>query len=345
MKALNNKELISFCSQLAMILRSGISSIEGISIMKEDLPKGDGKAVLEALYEQLEMTGILHVSMREVGVFPDYVCNMTEIGEQSGRLDEVMEGLAGYYEREEDMSQNIKSALTYPSLMLGLMTVIVLILMVKVMPVFHSVFEQLGGGLSGISQGIMNLGMLMSRYSMVLVMVLVLVVAGAAYLVFSEKGRGAFRKYTERSRIFGNMTEKMACAKVADAMHLCIRSGLDVDQSLEMAQRLVEHEAVKEKVSLCRQRMMEGETFDNAMEESHLFSGIYGKMISIGIRTGSVDQVMGKISEQYENEVSEKLQNAVAMIEPALVAILSVTVGLILISVMLPLMGIMSNLG
>ena len=345
MKALNNKELISFCSQLAMILRSGISVIEGIAIMKEDLPEGEGRAILESLYENLEMTGILHMSMRESGVFPDYVSNMTEIGEQSGRLDEVMEGLAGYYEREEDISQNIRSALTYPSLMLGLMTAVVLILMIKVMPVFHNVFEQLGGGLSGISLGILNLGMMMSRYSFVLVVFLILAVAAAGYLIFSAKGRDTFRRFMENSRVFGTLTEKMACARVADGMNLCIRSGLDIDQSLEMAQRLVTHEGVREKVSICRTKMMEGESFDKAMEESHLFSGVYGKMISIGIRTGAVDQVMGKIADQYEDEVSEKLQSGVAMIEPALVAILSTVVGLILLSVMLPLMGIMSNLG
>lgn len=345
MKMLNNKELVIFCSQLAMILRSGISSIEGIAIMKEDTPEGEGNQILTALYENMELMGILHMAMRETGVFPEYVCNMTEIGEQSGRLDEVMDGLAGYYEREEEMSQNIKSALTYPMLMLGLMTAVVLILMIKVMPIFNDVFEQLGGGLSGISQSIMNVGMTMSRYSAVLVAVLILVLAGAGYLVFSRKGRDALRKFMETSRFFGGITEKMACAKVADGMSLCIRSGLDIDQSLEMAERLVDHETVKARVTACRNKMMEGETFDKALEESHLFSGVYGKMISIGVRTGAVDQVMGKIAVQYENEVSDKLQSSVAVIEPTLVAILSTVVGLILLSVMLPLMGIMSNLG
>lgn len=345
MKALNNKELVTFCSQLAMILRSGISSIEGIAIMKEDVPEGAGAQILNTLYEHLELTGILHMAMRETGVFPEYVCNMTEIGEQSGTLDEVMDGLASYYEREEDMSQNIKSALTYPMLMLGLMTVVVLILMIKVLPIFNNVFEQLGGGLGGISQSIMNLGMAMSRYSVVLVVFLVLVVAAGAWLIFSAKGQEWLQKFFENSKLFGGLTEKMACAKVADGMHLCIRSGLDIDQSLEMAQRLVEQTSVSAKIALCREKMAEGETFDTALEESHLFSGVYGKMISIGIRTGSVDQVMSKIADQYENEVTDKLQSAVGMIEPTLVAILSTVVGLILLSVMLPLMGIMSNLG
>lgn len=345
MKALNNKELITFCSQLAMILRAGISAVEGIAIMKEDAAKGEGSEILNMLYENMEATGLLHISMRETKVFPEYVCNMTEIGEQAGRLDEVMEGLAQHYESEEEISEGIKSALTYPMLMLGLMAVIVLVLIIKVLPIFDNVFEQLGGGLTGISRSIMNVGTAMSRYSVALVGVLALALAAAGYLVFSKKGRSAFQNFMERSRLFGGLSEKMACARIADGMNLCIRSGLDIDQSLELAGGLVRHEEVKKRLESCRQQMLEGKGFDKAVTESRLFSGVYGKMVSIGIRTGSVDQIMGKIARQYEEEVMDKLQSGVAMIEPTLVAILSTVVGLILISVMLPLLGVMSGIG
>ena len=85
MKTLNNEELISFCSQMSLILHAGIASVEGLAIMKEDLPDSDGKKILENLYEQMEQSGSLSEAMRETGVFPDYVCSMTEIGEQTGR--------------------------------------------------------------------------------------------------------------------------------------------------------------------------------------------------------------------------------------------------------------------
>lgn len=153
MKNLSNEELMSFCSQLSMILHAGISSIEGLAIMKEDLPDGEGKKILETLYEHMEMSGNLAQSMKETEVFPEYVCSMTEIGEQTGRLDEVMDGLALHYEREKDLAESIKSALLYPAVMLGMLTVVILILVIKVMPVFHEVLQQLGGGLTGVSAG------------------------------------------------------------------------------------------------------------------------------------------------------------------------------------------------
>lgn len=345
MKKLNNGEMVSFCSQLAMILHAGISAIEGISIMKEDTPEGEGQEILSKLYEGIEMTGILHEAMRETDVFPEYVCNMTEIGEQSGRLDEVMDGLARHYENEEQLRSSIKSALTYPMIMLGMMVAVILILVIKVMPVFNQVFQELGGGLNGISRSVMNFGVAMSRSSIVLVVLVALAAGAGCYLTFAKKGRAAAKRFLQNAGITSEIAEKMACARVADGMDLCIRSGLDVDQSLEMTERLIDNEKVLEKLKLCREEMGQGESFEEALAKSKLFSGIYGKMITIGMRTGCVDQVMGKIARQYEDEVTEKLQGTIAVIEPTLVIILSCIVGLILLSVMLPLMGIMANMG
>ncbi len=345
MKSLSNEELMSFCSQLAMILHAGISSIEGISIMREDLPDGEGKKILDTLYDQMEQTGNLSESMKSTGVFPEYVCSMTEIGEQTGRLDEVMDGLALHYERERDLMDTIKSALFYPAVMLGMLTVVILILVARVMPVFHQVLQQLGGGLTGVSAGILQLGILLSRYSMVFVVLLILLVAGIIWLAVTEKGRSAFRKWMENSVFMGKTAEKIACSRVAEGLSLCMFSGLDLDQSLEMTEKLITQESMKQRIDQCRSLMMEGEGFDQALMKSGIFSGLYSKMISVGIRTGSVDQVMSKIAGEYGEEVVQSLQRKVSVIEPTLVAILSVLVGLLLISVMLPLMNIMSNLG
>lgn len=345
MKSLSNEELMSFCSQLAMILHAGISSIEGISIMREDLPEGEGKKILDTLYDQMEQTGNLAESMKSTGVFPEYVCSMTEIGEQTGQLDEVMDGLALHYERERDLMDTIKSALFYPAVMLGMLTMVILILVIRVMPVFHQVLQQLGGGLTGVSAGILQLGIILSRYSMVLVGLLVLLAAGIIWLAVTEKGRSAFRKWMEKSGFMGKTAEKIACSRVAEGLSLCMFSGLDLDQSLEMTEKLITQESMKQRIDQCRSLMMEGEGFDQALVKSGIFSGLYSKMISVGIRTGSVDQVMSKIAGEYGEEVVQSLQRKVSVIEPTLVAILSILVGLILISVMLPLMNIMSNLG
>ncbi|MFR9098828.1 MAG: type II secretion system F family protein [Anaerostipes hadrus] len=167
-KKLNNEELITFCSQMALILKSGISALEGIYIMEEGDVSGDGKEILKELREEIEMCGMLYPAMEKSGVFPEYALHMTEIGEQTGRLDETMEALAAYYQREEETLEAVKSAVTYPAAMLGMMLVIIVVLFVKVMPVFEQVYLQLGQEMTGVARNILNIGNWMRQSAIVL---------------------------------------------------------------------------------------------------------------------------------------------------------------------------------
>lgn len=202
MKTLSNTELTTFCSQFSLILRSGISSLEGLSIMLEDTPEGDGTVLLKGMIATMEETGSLYEALITSKVFPPYLCSMVEIGEQSGRLDDVMASLSEHYHREEEMARNIKSAVTYPLVMLGMMMVVIFVLIVKVLPVFNEVFRQLGTGLTGISGTILSLGNTISRYAALLVILAVLLATVFLYFAFTAKGRhqiGSFaRSFSSR---------------------------------------------------------------------------------------------------------------------------------------------------
>ena len=128
-------------------------------------------------------------------------------------------------------------------------------------------------------------------------------------------------------------------------MSLSISSGLDVDQSLEMTEQLVEHPKVREQIQEIRKNVAEGENFAEAAARARIFSGTYARMLSAGFRAGSLEEVMKQISTQYEEEIEERIDTVLGRLEPTLVAVLSVAVGLILLSVMLPLLGIMVNIG
>lgn len=345
MKALSNNELTTFCSQMALILRSGISSTEGLSIMLEDAPEDEGRRILQNVLEEMEMTGNLYSSLEKSGVFPAYLCNMVEIGEQSGRLDDVMSSLAAHYEREESIARNIKNAITYPLVMIVMMLAVVLVLITKVMPVFEQVFQQLGTGLTGFSGSIMSLGQVMNRYA--LVFVLIAAAAAALFFYFSctSKGKEQIQHFSRTFVLTRGLSEKIATARFASGMALSLGSGLDTDQSLEMTAKLTEHPVIQKKIESAQNLIQEGSGFSDALLEAGIFSGLHARMITIGFRTGAMDDVMSQIAEQYDEEVNERIIGVVAKLEPTLVAILSVVVGMILLSVMLPLMGIMSSIG
>lgn len=320
--------------------------------MLEDTPEGDGTVLLKGMIATMEETGSLYEALITSKVFPPYLCSMVQIGEQSGRLDDVMASLSEHYHREEEMARNIKSAVTYPLVMLGMMMVVIFVLIVKVLPVFNEVFRQLGTGLTGISGTILSLGNTISRYAALLVILAVLLVILAVllatvflYFAFTAKGRHQIGSFARSFFLTKNLMEKIACSRFASGMYLSLSSGLDTDQSLEMVSRLVEHPVIQAKIKQIQELILEGTSFADAVTKSSIFSGIYTRMVSIGYKTGSMDDVMKQISVQYDEEIDARMTDLVAKLEPTLVAILSIVVGLILLSVMLPLMGIMSNIG
>lgn len=345
MKALTNKELTYFCSQMALILKSGISSVEGISLMLEDTPKGEGHDLLTALLHDMEGGSMLYQALASSSVFPGYMCSMTEIGEHSGRLDEVMESLSEHFRREDNLSKSIRSSVTYPLVMLGMMIAVMGILIVKVMPVFQQVFEQLGTKMTGISGAVLDLGNNLSRYSAVFLLIAAALAVIFFFLFCTKKGRDRLTSFSEHFFATKALSEKIACSRFASAMYLSLSSGLDIDQSLELAEHLTEHDAVRSRISRIRTLTAEGESLADAISESGMYSGMYARMLSVGFKTGAIDTVMKQISLQYDEEIENSMEGLVSKLEPTLVAILSVVVGMILLSVMLPLMGIMSNIG
>ncbi len=342
---LTNNELAAFFEQMAMILHSGISPIEGIAIMKDDAYTREGGILLQKIYEGIEESGSLYTSLSESGVFPSYALQLIHIGEETGHLENVMSSLSGYYQREEEVKQNIKSAVSYPLIMLGMMFIIILILIMKVLPMFNQVFVQLGGEMSGFSLVLMNIGTTLSNYSFVFIVILLLIAAALLYFNFSPSGIRARGKAAAHFFLTRELIEKMAVSKFAAGMSLTLGSGLNAIESLQMAEQLISHPVIKQRIQACQNSMNDGIDFSEALSESGIFSGIYSKMASIGYKTGALDILMEKISIQYEDEINQRMNRLISILEPTLVAVLSVIVGLILLSVMLPLLGIMTNIG
>lgn len=343
-KKLSNMEVASFCEQMAMILKSGISALEGISILKEDARPGDEAELLGAVYEHMQETGLLCPALAETGLFPDYMLRMVEIGEETGTLDEVMDSLDAHYAREDAISQSIRSALTYPMIMIGMMLLVILILITQVMPVFSQVFRQLGREMNSLSRGILVLGNVISRYAYVLVGIAVLIVLAAFFLTHTGRGRSLAARIGQHFRFSRELSDKMAACRFAGGMSLALRSGLTPERGLEFSENLIDNEYFLKKIVSCREKMNAGADLAAALQEANIFTGVYARMVSIAGKTGMMDEIMGRIADEYGEEVDEKVHAFIAALEPTLVIVLSVIVGTILLSVMLPLLGIMSGL-
>lgn len=342
---LATSEIAAFCTQIAMIMKSGISVGEGLGIMVEDMKTSQGREILEFLRGKVESGSRLHSALEECGKFPKYVVDMTEIGETTGRLEEVMENLTAYYEREEAIARSIRNAVTYPAVMIVMMVAVVGVLIVQVLPVFNRVFQQLGSEMTGFSLAIMQFGQTVSRYAIVIVGVIAALLL--IYLILRNTGGGRRTLDKWKSGFFATrrLNAKIASGRFASAMSLMLASGLDTDQSLDMVYKLIENEYLKLKIATCKSYIAEGSNFSDSLVKSNIFTGVYARMINVGFRTGSVDLVMRKLAQRYEEEVDTDIGNIISILEPTLVAVLSIIVGLILLSVMMPLMSIMTTIG
>jgi len=342
---LSPNEISAFCAQITMILHSGISIGEGIGIMVEDMKNPQGKEILQVVHKHVDAGYPLFKALAACEKFPKYVVDMTEVGEATGKLENVMGSLVAYYEREESIAKSIRSAVTYPLIMIVMMLLVITVLVVKVMPIFNAVFLGLGAQMSGFSQSVLLLGELVGEYSFAIIGVIAAVILIFVFMRATSGGRTALENAKASFFLTRGLSANIASGRFASAMALMLASGLDTDQSLEMVYRLVDNPPVRKKIARCQELLAEGVPFSDALVKAGIFSGVYARMVTVAFKTGSLDSVMAKLAARYEDEVDTKISSIISIVEPTLVAILSIIVGMILLSVMLPLMGIMSSIG
>lgn len=344
MKPFTNTELSSFCGQIALILKSGISSMEGLTIMLEDTSAKDERVILEALLSNMQETGSFYEALKSVKIYPSYMLHMVQIGEETGTLDEVMEALQNHYEREDSIKKSIRNSITYPMIITAMMVIVIVVLLVKVMPIFNQVFIQLGSEMTGFSRMLMHIGTAINSYSAVLIAILAIIAVFVLYGIRTASGQKLFFNIGHKLRFTRVIYEEIAACRFASAMALTLSSGLNPERSMELVNALNDDPVFQEKIDLCMKKIEEGTDLSQALFTSGMFTGVYARMVSIGSKTGAMEQVMDQIADLYQSDIDTRMNNILAVLEPALVIALSLIVGVILLSVMLPLMGIMSSI-
>lgn len=344
-RLLSNAEIASFCRQAALITKAGITPAEGMEILKHDTINKEGKELLEQISASCRKGNPLFQALEETGVFPGYVVKLISLGEESGNTDDVLISLAEYYEHEENISESIKSAVTYPFIMIAMMFIVIIVLIVKVLPIFKQVFAQLGTQMSPFASTLLALGNTLSRYSLVITILFFVAIFSFVILYNAPSGRVKLQHFLTRFPLTKGFYEKVACGRFAGGMYLAFTSGMDTYKSLDMIADIVENEEMRKKIALCKEEISKESDLPQALAKSGIFSNLYSRMVSVGFRSGSVDLVMKQISKSYDEETQKQLNHIISIIEPTLVIILSLIVGLILMSVLLPLMGIMSSIG
>lgn len=337
------EELSSFCEQIALMLDSGMTLYDGIEMLSAE--EGEGEDRLYAgILQGMQATGSLYEALRQDDRWPQYMVQMVGIGEETGRLEDIMLALSQYYEREGRIRSAASSAITYPLVLGAMLVVIILVLLWRVLPVFNRVLDSLGVGATEGGSVLMNIGATVGWVVLALIGAVGIAALVCLVLMKTRYKDKVMHLIQQLFPPLKKINKKLSSARVASMLSLMLSSGYPMESALEMAPYALTDEEAARRVEGVRTAMAEGATFTEALGQSKLFEDFHNRMIRVGAASGHEPQVMAKIAAIYEEQVEDGFSRLVAIIEPTLVALLSVVIGAILLSVMLPMAGILSNL-
>lgn len=334
------------CLSLSFLLHAGVGIGDGLALLAQEEETPSLRAVLDEMARQMDDGASLAAALRDSGRFPNYVCGLVEVGERSGRTEEALAALARHYEDRARMERQLRSALLYPAVLLLVMLAVIVVLLARVLPVFNEIYADLGGRLTGVAGGLLALGRVLDQAMPVLCVLLVLVVLFLALFAALPAFRGRVLALWRKSRGDKGVSRQINTARFAQSLSMGLSSGLPLEEALTLsADLLTDVPSAAAKCRDCLARLDEGTPLAQAMSQSGVLPRAQCRLLELGLRSGAGDSAMEQIARQLSEESEMALEEKVGQVEPTLVVITSVLVGLILLSVMLPLMHIMTAIG
>ena len=314
---------------------------DAILCMQEDSSSPQALELLNAIASSLQNGMTFCEALSSTEVFPEYVVSMILLGEQSGNLDIIMRKLASYYKQQCEISDSIRSVVSYPLIMIALMLLILIVLLTKVLPVFQQVFIQLGSDLSSVSRQLMSMG----NVAVIFTVLIVFITVTAFILSFNPALKRRMVNFLHSFRLTRSFHTGIAYSRFASALAIVSAGGIDVYTGLALASKLAGNEQMNKKIAQCKEYLLQGDDLPQAMKKAAIFQSRDIRVLQLGYRSGNADSVYEQISSHYEDDTISRLQKMIGSIEPTLVIIFSLMVGMILLSVIMPLIGIMSSIG
>lgn len=340
-KKLTNEQVGTFAMAMSHLLQSGISAADAMVLLRDDEKDPALFALWDTMTRELDAGSPLSEALERSGVFPGYVCTLMAVGQRTGKPQETLESLAQYYRERARLERQLRSALLYPAVLLAVLLAVVAALLIWVLPVFDEVYAQLGSALTGISGTLLALGQGIKGLLPWLAGVLALLAAAWAVPGVRAGVMAFFKKHFGDRGVF----RRIHTARFIQALWLCVSSGMTVPEAAEMAASLGETPAFARRCQRCLDAAVSGASLSRALREGEMLTPSHCRLLEAGERSGRSEQVLQTISRDLLEAGEEDLVRVSARIEPVMVTVCSVLIGLVLLSVLLPLLHIMAAMG
>lgn len=344
-KKVKIKDLTVFARQFATMINSGVSITRALGILTEQTTNPTLREVINQVRKDVESGLSLSEALgKQSKIFPPIFVNMVKAGEAGGVLDEVLLRLADHYEREANLRSRVKSALTYPVAVFVFSLIIAFVMITFIVPVFMNMFESLGGELPAATQMLVNLSNFIRSRWYILFGSLFALYYG--FKIFKSRPRGRYIVDSIKLKlpVFGKLTQKMALAKFSRTLATLISSGVPILQALDIVADTAGNAVITAAIRESRSSIKEGESIAKPLSRSPVFPPMVVQMISVGEETGSLDNMLKKIADFYDEEVTATVDSLTSLLEPVLMIFMGIMIGGIVISLYLPMFQVISVL-
>lgn len=333
------KHLALFCRQFAIMLSTGISLVKALEVLEGQAPEPAFAKVLRSIrLDVASGTAFTKALDKHREVFPHVFIHLVEAGEISGALPEVLDRLAIYYEREDELRKKISDALMYPAIISSVSVVMVFVLLFVVLPMLVSNFASFGVETPAITMAVLNARDWMVEHWYVVVGAIVALALGLRYWVRTKPGRWMRDSLLLRLPVLGELQKMVIFSRFCRTLALLLNSGIAMLPTLQILERLMDNVVVKRAVLGARQGVERGEGISSPLGEYKVFPTMLVQMVSVGEETGNLETVLVQLADYYDREVNFAVSSFTKLLEPIIMLVLAVVVLFILISVYLPMM-------
>ncbi|MDT8272321.1 MAG: type II secretion system F family protein [Desulfomonilia bacterium] len=335
---IKTKDIVIFTRQFSTMINAGLPLVQCLEILSGQQPNPTFKKIISQIKQDVEGGSTFADALgKHPKVFDNLYVNLVAAGEIGGVLDTVLNRLAVYMEKNEALKNKVKSAMTYPTIVLCVAFGVVAVLMIFVIPTFSDLFNQFGAALPGPTQIVVDMSNFFRTSWYVMVIFIIAVIVGFKFARKHPKGRYYIDSLALKLPIFGPLIRKVAVAKFTRTLGTMISSGVPIMDGLEITSKTAGNVIVENAIRSVRTAISEGKTMSDPLEQTGIFPGMVVQMIAVGEATGAMDQMLSKIADFYDEEVDVAVEALTSALEPMLMVFLGGIIGFVVVAMYLPI--------
>ncbi len=343
---LKTKDLVLISRQLASLLSAGITVVRALDMLYQQVESKKAKKCIGEVYEAVQRGRSLSEAFKEQkGVVPNIMISMISAGEESGRLDEIMERLAEHFQKDAKLKNKISSAMVYPKILAGLTGAVSIGLLTFLVPKIANTIKDLGGDLPALTKGLIALSYSLTHYFYIYIGVIVGIVYIFKMWKSSESGGLQWSKLMLTMPVVGKATKMNAAARFTRTVSILLKSGISVLTAVEITEKSLDNLILEQKLAEARTEIRKGQSLSKSIRGITEFPPMIYAMVAIGEESGTLDTILNKAADFFEDEADSATSKMTAALEPIMIIIMAIIVGTVVGGIAMPIFTMAKFIG